>query len=63
VNYMFFLFKSLVVCLISDLLQAKNKLQGIIDTYISEQIQLADKAISITIQSKISDGNVILTYG
>jgi len=44
-------------------LQAKNKLQGIIDTYISEQIQLADKAISITIQSKISDGNVILTYG
>ncbi|XP_018302874.1 translation initiation factor eIF-2B subunit delta [Mycetomoellerius zeteki] len=43
--------------------KAKNKLQGIIDTYISEQIQLADKAISLTIQSKISDGNVILTYG
>ncbi|XP_067206408.1 translation initiation factor eIF2B subunit delta isoform X2 [Linepithema humile] len=43
--------------------EAKNKLQGVIDTYISEQIQLADKAISITIQSKISNGNVILTYG
>ncbi|EGI58958.1 PREDICTED: translation initiation factor eIF-2B subunit delta [Acromyrmex echinatior] len=43
--------------------KAKSKLQGIIDTYISEQIQLADKAISLTIQSKISDGNVILTYG
>lgn len=49
--------------LISDLLQAKNKLQGIIDTYISEQIELADEAILIKIQSKISDGNVILTYG
>ncbi|KMQ92731.1 translation initiation factor eif-2b subunit delta [Lasius niger] len=41
----------------------KNKLQGMIDTYISEQIQLADKAISITIREKISNGNVILTYG
>ncbi|XP_018395729.1 PREDICTED: translation initiation factor eIF-2B subunit delta [Cyphomyrmex costatus] len=43
--------------------KAKSKLQGMIDTYISEQIQLADKAISLTIQSKISNGNVILTYG
>lgn len=43
--------------------EAKCKLQGIIDTYISEQIELAGKAISITIQSKISNGNVILTYG
>ncbi|EZA54051.1 hypothetical protein DMN91_000102 [Ooceraea biroi] len=43
--------------------EAKNKLQNIIDTYISEQIQLADQAISLTIQRKISDGNVILTYG
>ncbi|KAL6254375.1 hypothetical protein P5V15_014422 [Pogonomyrmex californicus] len=42
---------------------AKNRLQGIIDIYILEQIQLADKAISITIQTKISNGNVILTYG
>ncbi|XP_050461904.1 translation initiation factor eIF-2B subunit delta [Cataglyphis hispanica] len=43
--------------------KVKNKLQGIIDTYISEQIDLADKAISITIRKKISNGNVILTYG
>lgn len=42
---------------------AKNKLKVAIETYILEQIQLADKAISITIQTKISDGNVILTYG
>lgn len=42
---------------------AKNKLKIAIETYILEQIQLADKAISITIQTKISDGNVILTYG
>ncbi|XP_012543221.1 translation initiation factor eIF-2B subunit delta [Monomorium pharaonis] len=43
--------------------EAKSKLQGLIDTYLSEQIELAGKAISMTIQSKISDGNVILTYG
>ncbi|XP_077261054.1 eukaryotic translation initiation factor 2B subunit delta [Temnothorax americanus] len=43
--------------------EAKIKLQGIIKTYIEEQIKLADDAISVTIQSKISDGNVILTYG
>ncbi|XP_011877926.1 PREDICTED: translation initiation factor eIF-2B subunit delta [Vollenhovia emeryi] len=43
--------------------EAKSKLLDVIDTYISEQIQLAGKAISITIQSKISDGDVILTYG
>lgn len=43
--------------------QAKNKLQGVIDTYILEQIHLADKQISITIRKKISNGNVILTYG
>ncbi|GAB1863116.1 Translation initiation factor eIF2B subunit delta [Camponotus japonicus] len=43
--------------------KAKNKLQGIIDTYILEQIQLAGKAISIKIREKISNGNVILTYG
>ncbi|XP_011159213.1 translation initiation factor eIF-2B subunit delta [Solenopsis invicta] len=43
--------------------EAKSKLQGVIDTYISEQIELAGKAISMTIKSKISDGNVILTYG
>ncbi|XP_071640956.1 translation initiation factor eIF2B subunit delta [Temnothorax longispinosus] len=43
--------------------EAKIKLLGIIKTYIEEQIKLADDAISVTIQSKISDGNVILTYG
>ncbi|XP_053977269.1 translation initiation factor eIF-2B subunit delta [Hylaeus volcanicus] len=42
---------------------AKSKLSSGIDTYIQEQIQLADKAISITIQTKISNGDVILTYG
>ncbi|KOX73121.1 Translation initiation factor eIF-2B subunit delta [Melipona quadrifasciata] len=41
----------------------KNKLSNAIDTYIREQIELADKAISITIQTKISNGDVILTYG
>ncbi|XP_076631584.1 eukaryotic translation initiation factor 2B subunit delta isoform X2 [Colletes latitarsis] len=42
---------------------AKSKLSSAIDTYILEQIELADKAISITIQTKISNGDVILTYG
>ncbi|XP_006609133.1 translation initiation factor eIF-2B subunit delta [Apis dorsata] len=41
---------------------AKNKLSTAIDTYIREQIELADKAISITIQTKISNGDIILTY-
>lgn len=44
-------------------IDAKGKLGTAIDTYILEQIQLADKAISITIQTKISNGDVILTYG
>lgn len=43
--------------------KAKNKLQGVIDTYISDQINKADEAISITMRSKILDGDVILTYG
>ncbi|XP_031842863.1 eukaryotic translation initiation factor 2B subunit delta [Nomia melanderi] len=42
---------------------AKYKLCNAIDTYIHEQIELADKAISLTIQKKISHGDVILTYG
>ncbi|XP_076758574.1 eukaryotic translation initiation factor 2B subunit delta isoform X2 [Xylocopa sonorina] len=42
---------------------AKNKLNNAIDTYIREQIKLADEAISIKIQTKISNGDVILTYG
>ncbi|XP_032685906.1 translation initiation factor eIF-2B subunit delta isoform X2 [Odontomachus brunneus] len=43
--------------------EAKSKLTGIIDTYITEQIELAGKAISITIQTKISNGDIILIYG
>lgn len=43
--------------------QSKSKLQDIIDTYISEQIQLAGEAISQRIESKILNGNVILIYG
>ncbi|XP_076651691.1 eukaryotic translation initiation factor 2B subunit delta isoform X2 [Halictus rubicundus] len=42
---------------------AKSKLRNVIDTYIREQIQLADDAISLTIQRKVSNGDVILTYG
>lgn len=42
---------------------AKSALENSIDTYILEQIQLAGKAISITIQTKISNGDIILTYG
>lgn len=34
-----------------------------IDTYVREQIDKAAEAISITVQDKISDGDVILTYG
>lgn len=48
---------------IYSIFQAKSKLSSAIDTYILEQIHLADKAISITIQTKISNGDVILTYG
>ncbi|KAJ8670805.1 hypothetical protein QAD02_002064 [Eretmocerus hayati] len=43
--------------------EAKLKLAGAIDTYINEQILLARKAISDAIQRKISNGDVILTYG
>ncbi|KAH0549096.1 hypothetical protein KQX54_006067 [Cotesia glomerata] len=42
---------------------AKSKLANAIDTYIQEQIMLADEAISMTIRTKISNGDVILTYG
>ncbi|XP_058810287.1 translation initiation factor eIF-2B subunit delta-like isoform X2 [Phymastichus coffea] len=43
--------------------EAKSKLAHAIDTYIREQILLADTAISDAIQKKISRGDVILTYG
>ncbi|GLV35460.1 eukaryotic translation initiation factor 2B subunit delta [Carabus blaptoides fortunei] len=34
-----------------------------IDTYINEEIGMADKAISLTVQAKIYNRDVILTYG
>lgn len=34
-----------------------------IDTYVRDQIDKAAEAISITVQQKISDGDVILTFG
>ncbi|XP_057330823.1 translation initiation factor eIF-2B subunit delta [Microplitis mediator] len=43
--------------------QAKSQLANAIDTYIQEQILLAGEAISMTIRTKISNGDVILTYG
>ncbi|XP_050807648.1 translation initiation factor eIF-2B subunit delta isoform X1 [Gopherus flavomarginatus] len=44
-------------------LQAKGKLQGSIDGYVREKIQLAAEAISKYAFEKISDGDVILVYG
>ncbi|XP_063979016.1 translation initiation factor eIF2B subunit delta [Diachasmimorpha longicaudata] len=41
--------------------EARTKLGTAIDTYVKEQILLAGQAISIAIQSKISNGDVILT--
>ncbi|KAI4498408.1 hypothetical protein M0802_006587 [Mischocyttarus mexicanus] len=46
-----------------DIDDPKHELMNLIDTYIEEQIKLADESISITIRTKISNGNVILTYG
>ncbi|XP_014216329.1 translation initiation factor eIF-2B subunit delta [Copidosoma floridanum] len=43
--------------------EAKLKLADVIDTYIEQQIDLADKAIAKAIQKKIFNGDVILTYG
>ncbi|XP_011505514.1 PREDICTED: translation initiation factor eIF-2B subunit delta [Ceratosolen solmsi marchali] len=43
--------------------EGKLKLENAIDTYIQEQILLADKAISNAIKKKILNGDVILTYG
>lgn len=42
---------------------AKVKLSESIDTYIRDQIDKAAQAISITVQEKISNGDVILIYG
>ncbi|XP_062541198.1 translation initiation factor eIF-2B subunit delta-like [Armigeres subalbatus] len=38
-------------------------LQEAIDTYVRDQIEKAEEAISISVQEKIYDGDVILTYG
>ncbi|EAT35313.1 AAEL012514-PA [Aedes aegypti] len=38
-------------------------LQEAIDTYVRDQIEKAEEAISISVQDKIYDGDVILTYG
>ncbi|XP_065220162.1 translation initiation factor eIF2B subunit delta [Planococcus citri] len=43
--------------------EAQTKLRDAIDQYISEKIDVAGKAISLKVQSKISEGDVVLTYG
>lgn len=43
--------------------EKKAKLIDIIDTYINNDIKKAGDAISIKVNRKISDGDVILTYG
>lgn len=43
--------------------EKKTVLLDVIDTYIRDEIGMADEAISITVQAKISKGDVILTYG
>lgn len=43
--------------------QLKTHLHDSVNTYISDQIEKAAEAISITLQEKISDDDVILTYG
>lgn len=41
----------------------KEFLLDAIDTYVRDQIEKAEEAISISVQDKIYDGDVILTYG
>lgn len=41
----------------------KSILVDSIDTYVREQIDKAAESIRITVQKKISDGDVILTFG
>lgn len=43
--------------------EKKAKLQDIIDTYIDDDINKAGDAISMKVREKISNGDVILTYG
>lgn len=44
-------------------LQLKSRLLESIETYVRDQIDKAAEAISITVQQKISDDDVILTFG
>lgn len=44
-------------------MQHKTSLAESVDTYIRDQIEKAAEAISITMQEKISDGDVIMTFG
>lgn len=44
-------------------LQQKDNLCRFIDTYIENQIGKAAEAISYSVQEKISNGDVILTFG
>lgn len=46
-----------------DEFDAKKTLQEEIDRYIREQIEMAGEAISITVRTKICDGDLVLTYG
>lgn len=48
-------------CLPDD--EAKRRLLEAIDTFIREQVDVAGQAISNTVQQKIANGDVILTYG
>lgn len=41
----------------------KELLLDAVNTYVSDQIEKAEEAISISVQQKIYDGDVILTYG
>lgn len=43
--------------------EKKNLLLEGIDTYIRDEIGMADKAISLFVQAKIVNGDVILIYG
>lgn len=43
--------------------QKKAKLVDIIETYIQDEIEKAGEAISLKVQHKITNGDIILTYG
>lgn len=43
--------------------EARKKLCDIVDTYVRDQIDVAGQAICNSVQQKIANGDVILTYG